>query len=69
MINKNVKGIRISARLRWIKSNELESKTRMLRKLIKYYPSAERTYLYHDFYKLTNFTIEYLLKQKEGDKK
>jgi len=48
------------------KSKELMIKSRMLRKLVKYYPSAERIYLYNDFYKLTNFTIEYLLKEKEG---
>jgi len=48
-----------------VKSKELMTKSRMLRKLVKFYPSAERTYLYHDFYKLTNFTIEYLLKEKE----
>jgi hypothetical protein len=69
MSDKNVKGIRIGAGLRWVKSSKLESKTKMLRKLVKYYPSAERTYLYHDFYKLTNFTIEYLLKEKEGVEK
>jgi hypothetical protein len=52
-----------------VKSKELMTKSRMLRKLVKFYPSAERTYLYHDFYKLTNFTIEYLLNEKKGVKK
>jgi hypothetical protein len=65
MSDKNVKGIRIGAGLRWVKSSELESKTRMLQKLVKYYPIKERTYLYSDFYKLTNYTIELLLKERD----
>lgn len=46
------------------KSNDLISKSRMLRKLVKYYPRSEQNYLYSDFYKLTNYTIELLLKEK-----
>jgi hypothetical protein len=48
-----------------IKSVELVTKSGMLRELVKFYPVSERDYLYNDFYKLTNYTLELLLKEKK----
>jgi len=48
----------------WKKSKELLSKSKMIRLLIKYYSKRDRDYLYNDFYKLTNFTLNLLLKEK-----
>lgn len=46
-------------------SEELLTKSRMLRKLVLFYSRNKRAYLYNDFYKLTNYTIEMLLKEKK----
>lgn len=50
--------------MNYVKSKDLVNKTQMLGKLIKFFPKKERTYLYNDFYKLTNYTIELLLKKE-----
>lgn len=56
----------VDARKSWKKSPELLTKSKMLRQLVKFYSKSNTDYLYNDFYKLTNFTIEYLLKEKKG---
>ena len=52
----------------WEKSPELLTKSKMISELIKFYPARHRNYLYNDFYKLTNFTLELLLKEKNKNK-
>ena len=47
--------------MKWVKSDGLLTKSKMLKELIEYYPKKDRSYLYNDFYKLTNYTLELLL--------
>jgi len=51
--------------MKWEQSEDLKSKSIMVSKLVSFYSKKNKSYLYNDFYKLTNWTLELLLKEKE----
>jgi len=48
------------------KHKNIITKTKLIKELVLYFPKKDNDYLYGDFYKLTNYTLDKMLKLFEG---